>query len=78
MRSRSKKYFILVCQENWRCGDGCCSDHWIEAYLYQNKKEIGRIEDIRHFGYKDDSEEEVKEYILDYFELKEEEVEWDY
>lgn len=69
---------IIVEAENWECGDGCCSDYWINICL-QNKegKVISRAENLRSFGYLEDYVEEIKAYALEYFDLKEEEIdEW--
>lgn len=70
---------IIVEPESWRCGDGCCSDYWINIYLKDDEgKIISRAENLRSFGYLEDYVEEIKAYALEHFDLKEEEIEeWD-
>lgn len=69
---------VFVEAESWQCGDGCCSDYWINIYLIEDGKTISRQEYLRGWGYKEDSEEEIKKYCIEEFGLENEEFLWDF
>ena len=68
---------VSVYQESWECGDGCCSDYWVNVYLTENGKTIDRYENLRGF-HKWDNEEDLKKFIIEYFDLNNEEINWDF
>ena len=70
----------IVCVESdsWQCGDGCCSDYWINIYLLESGKNPVVKEYLRHWGYKEDFEEEIKEWCIEEFDLQNEEFLWDF
>lgn len=69
---------VSVEPERWECGDGCCSDYWINIYLLENGKVIARRENIRDWFYKSDYEKEIKDWCIEEFELENEEFIWDF
>ncbi len=69
---------VSVEPEDWRCGDGCCSDYWINIYLLENNKIISRRENLRDWGWKSDYEQEIKDWCIEEFDLQNEEFIWDF
>lgn len=63
--------------KSWVCGDGCCSDHWVEAEVKIDGEIIETRLSLSWIDCSEDSQREAKDEILDIFEdLKEEETEW--
>lgn len=69
---------VSVESEDWQCGDGCCSDYWINIYLLENNKVIARRENLRNWFYKPDYEQEIKDWCIEEFDLQNEEFIWDF
>lgn len=69
---------VSVESDGWRCGDGCCSDSWINIYLWENNEIISSRENLRYWGYKEDYEQEIKDWCIEEFGLENEEFIWDF
>ncbi len=68
---------VSVESDSWVCGDGCCSDYWIDIYLLdESGKILSYRENLRQWGYKENFEEEIKAYCIEEFELENEEFKW--
>ena len=69
---------ISVEEEKWECGDGCCSDSWINIFLLENNRIIARKENLRYWPYKEDFEQEIKDWCIEEFDLQKEQFIWDF
>jgi hypothetical protein len=74
----SKRKLICVESDGWSCGDGCCSDSWINIFLMEDGRVVSRCENLRQWGYKEDFEGEIREWCKEEFDLQEGDFEWDF
>lgn len=70
---------VSVEQIEWDCGSGCCSDSWIDIFLLDESGRVAsRQENLRHWGYKEDFENEIRAFCIEEFDLQNEEFNWDF
>jgi len=61
--------------ECWQCGDGCCSDSWQNAQLFEDGKYVNERDEIRHIYDEEDAREHANEWVQNTFDLEEGEYE---
>jgi hypothetical protein len=60
-----KKYTFEFYQKYWQCGDGCCSDSWVNCEFLIDGKFECEYEEIRHLHDNKDRLEFVCEKLED-------------
>jgi hypothetical protein len=58
--------------QEWRCGDGCCSDSWYNMDIYEDGEFVKTVEEIRSVW----DEEDAKEFVKDYFDSEDVEIDF--
>jgi hypothetical protein len=59
------KYTAEYYRQEWRCGDGCCSDSWVNLDLLKNGKVYMLKEEIRCIFSPEEAEEFARDLIDD-------------
>ena len=57
-------------REYWQCGDGCCSDSWVNLDLSNDEGYFNSWEELRQIDDKEDAEEYARDLIEGIFDLE--------
>lgn len=77
------KFVADFYREYWQCGDGCCSDSWVNMDVSKDGKYCGELERLSVWD-QDDALEIAKNFVENQFDLKDGEYEleitggWEY
>ena len=54
---------------SWECGDGCCSDSWVDATLYRDGEHYNDYDELRYINDEKSAKEYAEDLIEDCFDL---------
>lgn len=57
-------------RDGWTCGDGCCSDSWVNLDISKDGKLWLSKDELRHIHCEEDAKKDAEEIIEVHFDLK--------